>query len=147
MTASRFILSGLVAALAFSPFTRAGASDLGSALLGGVIGGVIVNEAHKNRRAKTVYRTPTSNYTRAQNREVQTSLNYFNFPAGVADGALGRNSRNAIGQYQAYLGYPATGYLTPYEHEFLITSYHRAIAGGPATSQLITQHQQGTVAF
>lgn len=43
MTASRFILSSLVAALAFSPVTRAGASDLGSALVGGIIGGLIVN--------------------------------------------------------------------------------------------------------
>ncbi|MGR3660505.1 MAG: peptidoglycan-binding domain-containing protein [Paracoccaceae bacterium] len=144
MTTSRIVISGLVAAMAFTPVTRAVASDLGSALVGGIIGGVIVNEVNKNRRVRTVRRSSVSSYTRAQNREVQTSLNYFNFPAGFADGALGRNSRRAIANYQAYLGYPATGYLNPYERDFLVSSYHRAIAGGPATTQLISQQQEGT---
>lgn len=144
MTAKRLIVTSLMAAIAITPVTRATAGDaLAGGIIGGIIGGVIVNEASKNRR-KRVYSNTTSSATRAANREVQTSLNYFSFPAGTPDGVMGRNSRNAVAQYQAYLGYPATGRLSLYERDFLVTSYHRAIAGGPATNQLIATNQQGT---
>lgn len=146
MTASRFLVTGLAAALALSPVPRASASDLGAGIVGGIIGGVIVNEGVKSRENKrrTVYRNSVTSATRAQNREVQTSLNYFNFPAGTPDGVMGRNSRNAVAQYQAHLGYPATGRLNPYERDFLITSYHRAIVGGAATNQLIAGNPLGS---
>ena len=146
MTADRFISIGLACALSFLPVPRAQASDLGAGLLGGIIGGVIVNESIKSRQnqRQTVYRNSVNSTARAQNREVQTSLNYFSFPAGNPDGVMGRNSRNAISQYQAHLGYPATGQLTPYERDFLVTSYHRAIAGGAATNQLIAADPRGS---
>ena len=137
------LLSTLVLALCltFSTASRVTA-DAGDALVGGIIGGVIggaiVNESNKRRATtKRVYRQRVYSPERAQNREVQTSLNYFGFPAGTPDGVLGRRSRTAISQYQAHLNYPVTGYLTPYERDFLLSSYHRAIAGGAVTNQQI----------
>lgn len=110
------------------------ASDLGAALVGGIIGGVITNEVNKNRRAapRTSTRSSTAySATRAANRETQTALNYFNFPAGTPDGVMGSRSRAAVSQYQVFMGFPATGRLTPYERDFLVSSYSRAQVGGP----------------
>ena len=121
--------------LATSATGPAIADELGAAIVGGVIGGVIVNEIHKNKqrqRGTTTYRSaPVYSATRAQNRETQVALNYFGFHAGTADGVLGRRSRGAITQYQVHMGYPATGYLAPYERNFLVSSYNRAQIGGP----------------
>ena len=120
-------------------------ADIGEAIVGGIIGGVIVNEANKNRQRKTtkVYRAPVNTAARAEAREVQTALNYFGFPAGTPDGVLGRRSRAAISQYQAHLSYPVTGYLNDYEKSFLLGSYHRALSGGPVTHQQIAQKGMG----
>ena len=73
--------------------------------------------------------------------QVQTALNYFGFPAGTVDGVMGGNSRAAIGQYQATLGYPATGVLSEYERAFLTTSYDRAMVGGPQAAQIMASGQ------
>ncbi len=120
-------------------------ADIGEAIVGGIIGGVIVNEATKNRQrtVKRVYRAPTYSPARAENRQVQTALNYFGFPAGTPDGILGQRSRSAISQYQAHLSYPVTGYLSEYEKSFLLTSYNRALAGGPVTHQQIAAKGMG----
>ncbi len=134
--------AALAAIIAVTSVGRADA-DIGEAIVGGIIGGVIVNEATKNRQRRTVtttkrvYRAPVNQAARAEARQVQTSLNYFGFPAGSPDGVLGRRSRAAISQYQAHLSYPITGYLTDYEKSFLLGSYHRALAGGPVTHQQI----------
>ncbi|MBY6139354.1 peptidoglycan-binding protein [Leisingera daeponensis] len=122
--------------LATSATGPAIADELGAAIAGAVIGGVIVNEVHKNkqrqRRAASTYRrAPTYSAARAENRETQVALNYFGFNAGAADGVLGRRSRAAITQYQVHMGYPATGHLAPYERNFLVSSYNRAQVGGP----------------
>ncbi|WP_264212789.1 peptidoglycan-binding domain-containing protein [Leisingera thetidis] len=122
--------------LATSATGPAIADDLGAAIVGGVIGGVIVNEIHKNKQrqrstTRTYRRAPVYSAARAENRETQVALNYFGFPAGTADGVLGRRSRGAITQYQVHMGYPATGYLAPYERNFLVSSYNRAQIGGP----------------
>lgn len=139
---------GLVATLCFSlTATHAAADRLGAAIVGGIIGGVIVNEVNKNQRKTTTTTRnvqPRSTGTvntaaREQNRQVQTSLNYFGFPAGGADGVLGQRSRAAIAQYQAHLGFPATGQLTPYERDFLVSSYNRAQIGGPQVIRV--EHQ------
>lgn len=125
-------------------------ADVGDAIVGGIIGGVIVNEAAKNRQrqqvqTRKVYRaSPTYSAERAEAREVQTALNYFGFPAGNPDGVLGRQSRTAISQYQAHLNYPVTGYLSEYEKGFLLTSYQRAMAGGPVTNQQIAANPMGS---
>ncbi len=136
--------AALATIIAVSGVGRADA-DIGEAIVGGIIGGVIVNEATKNRQKRTtkVYRAPAYSAARAEAREVQTALNYFGFPAGTPDGVLGRRSRAAISQYQAHLSYPVTGYLSEYEKSFLLSSYHRAISSGPVTHQLIAQKGMG----
>ena len=136
--------------LTAAPVTRAAADggDLLGGIVGGVIGGVIVNEANKKRqtttRTKTVYRsTGVSSAVRAERRETQMALNYFGFPAGTPDGVLGRNSQRAIAAYQLHMGYPSSGQLTEYEKDFLLTSYRRALAGGPVTNQQIAANPMG----
>ena len=143
--------AALSAALVVSGTTHV-AADAGDALVGGIIGGVIggaiVNENNKRRtrtvQTKRVYRAPAYSAARAENREVQSSLNYFGFPAGTADGVMGRRSRGAVSQYQAHLGYPATGYLTEYEKSFLLSSHSRALAGGYVTNQQIASNPMGS---
>ena len=122
-------------------------ADAGDAIVGGVIGGIIggaiVNERNKKRQSRTVvrrtYRAPVNTYARQQNREVQVALNYFGFPAGTPDGVVGRNTRNAMSNYQAHMGYPVTGQLTEYERSFLVSSYHRAQSGGALTHTQMAQ--------
>lgn len=136
--------AALSAIIAVAAVGRADA-DIGDAIVGGIIGGVIVNEATKSRQktTKRVYRAPVNSSARAENRQVQTALNYFGFPAGSPDGVLGQRSRSAISQYQAHLNYPATGYLNEYEKSFLLSSYNRALAGGPVTHQQIAATGMG----
>lgn len=129
--------------------TQASADNLGAAIVGGIIGGVIMNEANKNRQRSTTTtrtsqpRSTVSSATREQNRQVQTSLNYFGFPAGSADGVMGQRTRAAVAQYQAHLGFPATGQLTAYERDFLISSYSRAQIGGPQVIREMNTNPQG----
>lgn len=153
MFSKRLAMTCLAASVAFAPATQVSADPDGlvGGLVGGVVGGLIVNEGIKHRertQTRTVTRTrtvaPRYSAARAQTYETQVALNYFGFPAGVPDGVSGRNTRNAISQYQVHMGYPATGYLNEWERQYLITSYHRAQTGGAATSQLIAQRGQGT---
>ncbi|MGB5558206.1 MAG: peptidoglycan-binding domain-containing protein, partial [Paracoccaceae bacterium] len=149
MISKRLTMISLAFGLAVTPVMRAAADggDLLGGIVGGVIGGVIVNEANKNRtqtRTKTVYRsTGVSSAERVERRETQMALNYFGFPAGTPDGVLGRNSQIAIASYQIHMGYPSTGQLTDYEKGFLLTSYRRALAGGPVTNQQIAANPMG----
>ncbi|WP_347310332.1 peptidoglycan-binding domain-containing protein [Defluviimonas sp. SAOS-178_SWC] len=147
MMFKRIAIAGTAASLAFGPvgpaFANGGDAIVGG-IIGGIIGGAIVNENNKKR---TVVRKSTSSgMTTAQreaNRETQVALNYFGYPVGTPDGVLGRNSRNAISQYQMTLGYPATGQLTEYERNHLIGSYHRAVAGGSLTMQQAAANPMG----
>lgn len=143
MIGKKISMSCIAAALAMTTSTQAVANDIVGGIVGGIIGGAIVNEANRNRQRTVVRRSTVPSATRAANREVQTSLNYFGFPAGTPDGVLGRNSRNAISQYQAYMNFPVTGQLAPFERDFLVTSYQRAQAGGILTSQQVAQNPQG----
>ncbi|WP_193221941.1 peptidoglycan-binding domain-containing protein [Amylibacter sp. SFDW26] len=149
------------ASLTIIPAQQASA-DLGDALVGaavgGVVGGVIVDQVHKKKqaeaRANTRRTTKTYNsgykrkasynsVQRQENRDVQTSLNHFNFPAGTPDGVFGRNTRSAMSSYQSFMGYPQTGQLTEFERTVLVNSYHRSIAGGAGTSEIIANSQYG----
>ncbi|MHC0053185.1 peptidoglycan-binding domain-containing protein [Actibacterium sp. D379-3] len=147
MLKQQISMAVLAASLAVTPVTRAAADagDVAAGVLLGVIGSAAVNSANKKKTTtKKVYVAPSvSSAQRAENREVQTSLNYFGFPAGTPDGVMGRNSRAAVSQYQAFMGYPPTGQLTAYESQFLTSSYHRAIAGGQATLQLASTNPMG----
>jgi peptidoglycan hydrolase-like protein with peptidoglycan-binding domain len=107
-----------------------------------------VNHANKNQRPRTTQRstrqtTSTSNATRAANREVQVALNYFGFPVGSPDGAIGPRSRAAISEYQATLGFVPNGNLNSFERDLLVSSYYRAQAGGATTMAQIAQNPRG----
>lgn len=67
---------------------------------------------------------------RQENRDVQSSLNAFNFPVGAVDGSLGKKSRAAIGDYQNYMGYGRTGQLTNAERQILVDGWRKLNAGG-----------------
>lgn len=123
----------------------AGADDIVGGVIGGIIAGGIMSQANKPKRTYTTRSTAPrmSSAQRQQNRQVQTSLNYFGFPAGVADGVLGSRSRSAISEFQMYIGYTPTGYLSDFEQNFLIQSYTRAQAGGFATQQTVASLPDG----
>lgn len=115
-------------------------------LIGGAVGAGIVNHNNQKRqqtRTRTVYVNPQSSALRSENRQVQTSLNYFGFPAGVADGVLGSRSRAAISSYQVYMGFPATGRLNQYERNILLGAYGRAVAGGQDVASIIAKSPDG----
>lgn len=145
------IVAGLLSASLILPApapVQADAGQVAAGVAAGILGTLAVQNANKNRQrtVKKVYRAPKpgiSSAQREQNRQVQTSLNYFGFPAGTADGVLGRNSRAAISTYQAFMGYPATGQLSQFERDFLLRSHSRAQAGGYATQQLVSSMPQG----
>lgn len=124
--------------LVASPVSPVLANDLGAGLVGAIIGGVIVSEAMKNKRKTTV-----STAVYAERREVQTALNYFDFPTGTPDGVFGAKTRSAMSGFQYYLGFPVTGNLTGYETEFLLTSFRRAQLGGGATMQQVATNPDG----
>ncbi|MEL6467256.1 MAG: peptidoglycan-binding domain-containing protein [Pseudomonadota bacterium] len=143
-------VSCIALSMAIVPATRVTA-DAGDFVAGAIIGGIVGHAATKqNQRKKATQRTYTRKTYRPSipstqaGREIQASLNYFGFNAGTVDGQLGRRSRSAISSYQAYLGYPATGQLTPFEQNLLITSYNRAQAGGYAVNQQVAANPDGT---
>ncbi len=145
LTSSAMILA-LTAAGAAIPATKAAAgNNAGAAIIGALIGGAIVAGANNNRRNNT--NSTASSAQRTENRAVQTALNYFDFPAGTPDGVFGRRTRTAVGQYQAFMGFPVTGELSPYEKDFLLTSHQRAELGGAETSRIILTDPNGSRAL
>ena len=153
MISKHIAASILMASVAIMPASQvsAGSGDVVGGIIGGIIGGAIANQSNKRRattrrvKQKSTRRSSgVSSAVRAENRQIQTSLNYFGFPAGTPDGSLGRRSRAAISSYQAFMGYGVTGQLTTYEKDFLLSSFHRAQSGGYATQELINENGQGT---
>lgn len=153
MTGRRLTASIIVIAIAAGSAERAAAGGGGEAFVGGLLGGAIgtaiVNSQQQRRavvvdRRHVIQRAPVNTWQREQNRQVQTALNYFGFPAGAPDGVIGANSRAAISQYQAFIGYPPSGVLSEYERTFLVSSYERALVGGPQTAQIMASSGQGT---
>ncbi|HMO71141.1 MAG TPA: peptidoglycan-binding domain-containing protein [Paracoccaceae bacterium] len=147
----RRIATGVVAlSLTVVPAGQAAADNaVVGGIVGGIIGGIIVNEANKNRNKRTTTRTTTRSTSgqtaavREANREVQTALNYFGFPVGTPDGALGPKSRAAIADYQVFMGYPPTGNLNTFERDHLVASYYRAQSGGAMTAQQVAGNPMG----
>ncbi len=155
MITRNLIVALLSSTVVFAPAPAVlaqGAEAFVGGLIGSAIGTAITNQNQQRQqpvvvRERTVVRqrAPVVNtYQREENRRVQTALNYFGFPAGTPDGALGPNSRAAIGQYQAHMGYAPTGYLSDYEKAFLISSYDRAIVGGVHVAGMMASSGQGT---
>lgn len=127
-------------ALAITPVASSAGNDIVGGMIGGMIGAAIINEAQKNKRRTY---SGTSSAVWQERRDIQTSLNHFGFPAGVPDGVLGRRSRAAISNYQAYMGFPVTGNLNEYEKTILLSAYHRSIAGGPDVQRLVARSSDG----
>ncbi|MGJ8627384.1 MAG: peptidoglycan-binding domain-containing protein [Sulfitobacter sp.] len=146
-------LTGAVfaASLALIPAEQAEA-DAGDFIAGAIIGGIVGANAKKQRRTtrSRSTRSTRKKSTRSsipstqEGRNIQASLNYFGFDAGTVDGQLGRKTRNAVSQYQAYLGYPITGKLSAFEQNLLVSSYNRAQAGGYAVTQQVASTPDGT---
>ena len=142
-------LTALAVLVSPAQTARAG-SNLAAGIAGAIIGGAIVSAHQKNNnrtRARTYTRSRISSAQRQENREVQTSLNYFSFPAGTPDGVFGRKTRSAVSSMQVYMNYPVTGQLTEFQKTVLLTSYHRTIAGGVAVSQIIGSSHDGVRAM
>ncbi|ETX14329.1 peptidoglycan-binding protein [Roseivivax halodurans JCM 10272] len=146
-----------VLALFIAPLPAAANDAFVGGLVGGFIGSAINNAAQPKtrtvvrqaaprqvvRKAAPAAKPAVSSFERTQNRETQEALNHFGFNAGTPDGILGSRSRSAISSYQSYLGYSPTGQLTTYERDFLVSSYHRAQAGGASTAQLVASNAEG----
>jgi len=151
MTFSKTISALLGAALIVVPVNKAAAdaADVFGGIVGGIIGGAIVNEGNKQRAQQrtVVRRTVVASPQRAENREVQTALNYFSFPAGTPDGVFGRNTRAAIRQYQAFIQVPATGSLTPFERDILVGAFNRAQYGSAEVLQITANSPLGARAL
>lgn len=127
----------LAALVALNPAAAAlaGPADaIVGGIIGGIISGAIASQPRVVRRSSS--RPAVSSAQREQNRAVQTALNYFDFPAGTPDGAIGPRSRAAISQFQGFLGYPATGTLTEFERTILLTAHQWGLSGSPDALRL-----------
>ena len=142
MTSKIFVSTLLSAALVTGSVGQASA-DIGDAIVGGIIGGVIVNEVQRNRNRTPPRTVVIDTSARQLAREVQTALNHFYFNVGAPDGVLGPQSRAGISQYQSYLGFPMTGELTEFQRQVLVSSYQRAQFGGPQVIQVSQSHPDG----
>ena len=136
--------TALMASVALSPMSPMmapahadGRDFIAGAIIGGILGGAVANENNKKKSTKSTKRSSISAEQREANKEVQTALNYFGYPVGTPDGSIGPKSRSAIAEYQAFIGYPATGQLSEHERTILVTSYHRAVAGGPVIASTV----------
>lgn len=148
------VLACTIAAVATIPggAVLADADGIVGGVIGGIIGGVIGSQTQKQPQVqtRTVYKTvqpkapAAPSPTTIQNRQVQEALNYFGFPAGVADGVMGARSQAAVSGYQGYMGFAPTGQLTDFERSFLLQSHMMAQAGGFATQQLVATLPDGT---
>lgn len=140
MSYRKFVRGALVASLLAGAPVSAMADNFGAAIVGGIIGGALMNGAAKPKRSSP----GVSSATRARNVETQRALNYFGFNAGTADGVLGSRSRSAIMQYQSYMSFPATGRLQPFERDHLVGAYNRAALGGPDVTRALNKSRDGT---
>lgn len=154
MSLKRVTSAAIMTAMLAAPAARveAGSGDFAGGLVGGLIGGAIgsnlANQNRQKRSTRTIYVQPrASSAQRQENREIQSSLNYFSFNAGVEDGILGSGSRAAISRYQGYMGFPVSGTLTSYQKSVLLGAYNRAMAGGPDVNRIISRSNQGARAL
>lgn len=152
MKFNRITMAILMASVALSPVSpittpvRADGKDVVAGLIiGGIIGSAVAND--KNKKKKSTATSTASSATRTANKEVQTALNYFGYEVGTPDGSIGPKSRAAISEYQAFLGYPATGELTENERLILVTAYQRGMAGGSAVAETVSGSPMGLKAL
>ena len=96
MFSKPLITAAVAASLIAIPASRASA-DLHGFVAGAILGAAI----NQNTRKKRV--VVVNSATRQHNREAQTALDYFGWPAGSPDGVWGSRSRGAASAYQAFL--------------------------------------------
>lgn len=146
LTSSALVSSLVVAVSVTSVSSAAAQNRAGALLLGALVGGAIVVGANQNAQnnAANAAANSAANAQRAENRDVQTALNYFNFDAGTPDGIFGRKTRSAVSELQAFMAFPVTGELSGFEKEFLLSSFVRAEAGGATTTNAILNDPNGT---
>lgn len=134
-----------VAAIAFvlNGTAASANNDVFGAIVGGMIGAAIANGGQQSTTTRRSGGSGVSSAQREENKRIQMALNYFGYPAGTPDGVLGNMSRSAISSYQACLGYPITGQLSPFEKDFLLTSYGRGQAGGQQTLIAVSRMPNG----
>lgn len=145
MALKRITSAAVMTAMLTAPVQRAQADEFVGGLVGGLIGGAIGSGiANQKKRGRTVYVQPrASSAHRQETREIQASLNYFGFNAGVEDGVLGRNTRAAVSRYQGYMGFPVNGKLSSYQKSLLLGAYSRAQTGGPEVTRIISRSDEG----
>lgn len=129
----------IAATMAITSTSATADSNLGAFAVGAAIGALVNREVGRNQRQQQAAqqqqqrpRASVNSYQRQQNRNVQSALNGFGFPAGTVDGQLGSRSRAAISNYQSYMGYQPTGYLDDYQRNQLVGAHQRLQAGGGA---------------
>ncbi|GAA6189302.1 peptidoglycan-binding domain-containing protein [Litorivita sp. NS0012-18] len=147
MYSRHLICAALAASMITAPVSRATAGNgdfIAGAIIGGIVGAAANSQAKKSQPKKTYRKAAPRLPSTQEGREIQASLNYFGFNAGRVDGQLGGQSRRAVTQYQAYMGYPMTGHLTPFEQQLLTNSYNRAMAGGSSVMQMVAANPDGT---
>ena len=154
MKMKRIATATLIASVALSPISpvpqpvRADSGDVVAGLIiGGIIGSAVAKDNKKKKKTTASSSSSSSSAAREANKEVQTALNYFGYNVGTPDGAIGPKSRAAISEYQAFLGYPATGELTENERLILVTAYQRAVAGGATVAETVSSSPFGLKAL
>ncbi|WP_092063284.1 peptidoglycan-binding domain-containing protein [Poseidonocella pacifica] len=151
MVSKSVIGMAVAAGVALAPVQQAAAdgADIVGGIIGGMIGGAIMNNQRQQPRTqtRTVYRTAKPSPARAQTRELQTSLNYFGFPAGSPDGVMGSRTRSAVSSYQAFMAFPVTGTLNEYERSVLVGAYHRGTSGAADAMRLVSTSPLGAKAL
>jgi len=139
--------SALCALAIFCAAPAAADNDLVQGLIGGMIGAALMNQGTSNNNSGGTRKSSASSgmsaETRAKNKELQESLNYFGFDVGTPDGVLGHRTGTAISQFQACIGKSITGELNSFEDQFLRTSYFKAEAGGTTTLQIVASKPNG----
>ena len=153
MKMNKFATVVLLASVAFTPVSMAptvALADSGDVvaglIIGGIIGSAVTNDNNKKKKKSSATSTASS-AERTANVEVQTALNYFGYNVGTPDGSIGPKSRAAISEYQAFLGYPATGELTENERLILVTAYQRGLAGGSMVAETVSSSPFGMKAL
>ena len=177
MRASSFLVAATAAVAITAPAPKARAGDELAIAGGLIIGGLIINDIVQQNRRKAQAQAQAAYYAgqqsqqtvtrsapvqaskpkkktysissaqRAENRQVQTALNFFGYDAGTVDGVLGSNSRAAVSRYQSDMSDPADGTLTDGEREFLLSSYQRAKASSGVPRYDAVLAQEGPAAL
>lgn len=150
----RATLAAVSALAIVNSANTAAANDLVKGLAGAAAGAIIycgvTNNCKGKQRTTTTQRAPQPwSAERQQRAAVQTALNDFGYPVGKADGVYGGKTRTGVSNYQAAMGYPITGNLTPYEQQVLLgahNSYKTGVHNSTYPGLYATEGAQGLVA-